>query len=493
MIQLVGKSLGRYHILEPLGEGGMAAVYKAYDTSLERNVAIKIIRTEKEEDESFLKRFQREAKALAQLDHPYILKVLDYGEQDGIPYLVMPYIPGGTLKQRMGHPIPYPEAAGLIAPIARALEFAHGQNIIHRDIKPANILISQSGAPILSDFGIAKMLDKAESTQLTADGVGIGTPDYMAPEQWMGKADPRTDIYSLGIVFYQMITGRLPFTADTPAAVLLKHVQDPLPRPSTFVADLPEFVEHVLFKALSKKPEDRYQDMGVFASALEKLANSTTTRVDLTPPPLGAPETVITPQLPKKKKMETWKIGGIVLAGLALIGFVCLILAGGAMWLRGSSKGGNSTPTTAEISQGTNSINQSLNATDVIETQVPNQSPTNTPVQEVQVTSTSAPFMTIDGLPTDVPLLTENNGDLITSTSSGMVMYTFTTNKIYADVVDFYKTGMEANGWAVMNTTEVQGQQSSQITYMKNETRMVMVNIMQADNNVMINLMIVSQ
>ena len=198
MDNLVGQNLGRYHVIEPLGQGGMASVYKAFDTSLERNVAIKIIRSDKDEgteQNEFLKRFQREAKALAQLDHPYILKVLDYGEQAGVPYLVMPYVQGGTLKQKMGQPIPYREAATLLEPIAQALDYAHRRNIIHRDVKPANILISESNSPLLSDFGIAKIIESGESTQLTATGVGIGTPDYMAPEQWMGKVDACGQIF----------------------------------------------------------------------------------------------------------------------------------------------------------------------------------------------------------------------------------------------------------------------------------------------------------
>ena len=281
MKNITGQNLGRYHIVEPLGQGGMASVFKAYDTSLERYVAVKIIRTDLGDDldRAFLLRFQREAKALAQLDHPYILKVLDYGEQDGVPYLVMPFVPAGTLKQKMGRPMPYHEAAGLLAPIARALEYAHQQKIIHRDVKPANILVDQVGTPLLSDFGIAKMLTSSDA-QLTATGVGIGTPDYMAPEQWMGQADPRTDIYSLGVVFYEMLTGHRPFTADTPAAVLLKHLNDPLPRPKTFIPDLPEAIEQVLFKALAKEPESRFRDMGEFALALEKIAHSEPTSLE---------------------------------------------------------------------------------------------------------------------------------------------------------------------------------------------------------------------
>ena len=346
MEDLIGKDLGKFHVIEPLGQGGMASVFKAFDTTLERFVAIKIIRADIDSgtDSEFLKRFQREARALAQLDHPYILKVLDYGDQDGLPYLVMPFLQGGTLKEKMGQPMPYQEAAALVAPIARALEYAHKQKIIHRDVKPANILISQSGEPILSDFGIAKILEKSGSTQLTGAGVGIGTPDYMAPEQWTGTADPRTDIYSLGVVFYQMVTGRLPFSADTPAAVLIKHLRDPLPRPKTFVPYLPDVVEQILFKALAKEPDSRFQTMGEFASTLEKLQRSDETVIgssaidfetvrglDVTA--IAAAETkkgkVPAASTAPKKKMGGGTIALIVVGILVVVGIVCVVLGGG--------------------------------------------------------------------------------------------------------------------------------------------------------------------
>jgi len=274
MVILIGQSLGRYHILEQLGEGGMATVYKAYDTRLERDVAIKIIRRgafPPEQLDRVLKRFEREAKALAKLSQPNIVKVLDFGDYQGSPYLVMEYLPGGTLKPRLGKPIPWREAARLLLPIAHALQFAHGQNIIHRDVKPSNILITQSGEPMLSDFGIAKILESEEATALTGTGVGVGTPEYMAPEQWAGKVMPHSDIYSLGVIFYEMVTGRKPYIADTPPAILLKQATEPLPRPIQYVPDLPEGVEKVLLKALAKKFEDRYQSMGEFALALERL------------------------------------------------------------------------------------------------------------------------------------------------------------------------------------------------------------------------------
>jgi serine/threonine protein kinase/basic membrane lipoprotein Med (substrate-binding protein (PBP1-ABC) superfamily) len=280
MIDLIGKDIGRYHIVEQLGQGGMATVYKAFDTRLEREVAIKFIRREAISEEALslmLKRFEREAKALARLSHPNIVKVHDFGEYEGSPYLVMEFIKGGTLKElKRDTIVPWDQAARLLTPIARALHYAHQNNIVHRDIKPSNILITASGEPMLSDFGIAKILDAQEHTQLTSTGTGVGTPDYMAPEQWMGGVVPQTDIYALGIVFYEMVTGKLPFRADTPAAVLIKHVSDPLPRPRSFNPDLPDAVEWVLYKALAKKPEDRYEDMSIFASALERLGQGIT-------------------------------------------------------------------------------------------------------------------------------------------------------------------------------------------------------------------------
>jgi serine/threonine protein kinase len=276
MTEFVGKDIGRYHIVEQLGQGGMATVFRAYDTRLEREVAIKFIRREEVGAaylDLLLKRFEREAKSLAQLSHPNIVKVYDYGDYEGVPYLVMEYLPGGTLKQRLGKRVPPAEAARLLAPVARALAYAHGEHLIHRDVKPANILITRSGEPMLTDFGIAKILESTRgSTALTSTGVGMGTPDYMAPEQWTNDVTPLTDVYALGVVFFEMVTGRRPFSADTPAAVLIKQMQDPLPRPKALVPDLPDAVEQILFKALAKSPAERFQSMAAFAAALEEAA-----------------------------------------------------------------------------------------------------------------------------------------------------------------------------------------------------------------------------
>ncbi len=287
MTSLVGQSFDRYHILEQLGEGGMAVVYKAYDSHLDRAVAVKVILPGFEQSENFLKRFEREAQAIARLTHPNIVRVLDYGHYHGLPYLVMEYLPGGTLKQKIGQPMPWQEASRLLTPIARALAYAHQVGILHRDIKPANILITHSGEPMLSDFGLAKLLDVQDGVDLTGSTGVIGTPAYMAPEQMTGgKVDRRVDVYALGVVLYELVTGRTPYRADTPAAIMIKAVTEPLPRPTTFIGNLPENVEFAILKALEKEPENRFQTMEDFALALERFA---TERAPAAPAPAACP------------------------------------------------------------------------------------------------------------------------------------------------------------------------------------------------------------
>jgi len=272
MENLTGKLVDRYQILELLGKGGMAMVYKAYDTRLEREVALKIIRLEAfppEDLHDVRKRFEREAKALAQLSHPNIIKVMDYGEYEGSPFLVMEYLQGGTLKQMIGEPMSWKEAMRLLLPVARGLEYAHRRGIVHRDIKPANILLTENGEPMLSDFGIVKLFQGQETTTLTASGAAVGTPEYMAPEQWTGETGPKTDMYSLGVVLYETITGQRPYDADTPGGLFLKQVTEPLPQPRDIVPDLPESVERFLLKVLAKEPSERYDDFGALVRELE--------------------------------------------------------------------------------------------------------------------------------------------------------------------------------------------------------------------------------
>jgi len=335
MPNLTGQSIGRYHIIEQLGEGGMATVYKAFDTQLERDVAIKVIRREAfppEQLERILKRFEREAKALAKLSHPNIVKVHDFGEFEGAPFLVMEYLSGGTLKEKMGRPMSWQVAANLLIPVARALHYAHQRGILHRDVKPSNILITETGEPMLTDFGIAKILDIEETHTLTGSGVGIGTPEYMAPEQGLGRqVDARADIYSLGIILYELITGRRPFTADTPMAVVLKHINEALPLPRKFVPGLPEKVERVILKTLAKQPENRYSDMGKVTAALESLSSPETKIVEHLPSQektldaIGGATRKVDGSLPPTKNNKVrwpWAAGFVI-----LLVVVCVVIA----------------------------------------------------------------------------------------------------------------------------------------------------------------------
>jgi serine/threonine-protein kinase len=273
MQDYVGKQIERYRITERLGMGGMAVVYKAYDTSLERDVALKLIRTgeiPESQHERLLKRFEREAKSQARFDHKHIVTVYDYGEVNGSPFLVMRYIPGGTLKTRMSEPVGWRQAVRWLIPIAEALGYAHQRGVIHRDVKPANILFNEEYDPVLTDFGIAKILETDEAT-LTGTGLGVGTPEYMAPEQWQGKPCEASDQYALGVVLYELITGHKPYTSDPPAAIILMQATEPLRPPSQLVKGIPEGVEKLLYKALAKDPVDRYEDMGAFKKALAGL------------------------------------------------------------------------------------------------------------------------------------------------------------------------------------------------------------------------------
>jgi serine/threonine protein kinase len=266
---LTGKQLGQYQIVAPLGEGGMAAVYKAYQLGkMNRYVALKILPQQLAKSPQFVKRFDQEANVLAKLQHPRILPVFDFGESEGYAYLAMPFIESGTLADLLhGEPLPLPQIRSLIVQVAEALDYAHSRGLVHRDVKPSNVLVDERGNCLLSDFGIAKILEGTE--QFTATGGIIGTPAYMSPEQGRGETlDGRSDIYSLGVMLFEMATGRVPYNAETPLAVIIKHMQDPLPPPRSINPSLPEAVEHVIFKALAKHGEDRYRTADEMARAL---------------------------------------------------------------------------------------------------------------------------------------------------------------------------------------------------------------------------------
>ncbi|MFV9506460.1 MAG: WD40 repeat domain-containing serine/threonine protein kinase [Oscillochloridaceae bacterium umkhey_bin13] len=284
MQDLVGHSLDHYQIVARLGEGGMATVYKAQDLRLERLVALKVIRADLAAEATFMARFEHEARAMARLDHPNIVRVFSYGQAEGCPYLVMEYLPGGSLSDRTGSPLDPREALMLLAPVARALAYAHQQQLIHRDVKPANILLNADGQPLLADFGIARLLERGQTPGLTATGFGIGTPEYMAPEQWDGRTEPASDTYALGVVLYELLTGHTPYEADTPAAVLIRQLHEPLPSVRFWAPMLPVEVEQVLLKALARTPTERFSSMDEFATALEQLAHRIAPPQPLPPP-----------------------------------------------------------------------------------------------------------------------------------------------------------------------------------------------------------------
>lgn len=276
--QFEGQSLGKYQILNPLGRGGMARVYRAYHPQLDRYVAIKVLRSDLVDAGDFLTRFQREARAVAGLRHPNIVQVYDFDVEtlgdESIYYMVMELLEGDTLKARLeahrarAARMPLGEALRALLDVLDGLGYAHTEGVIHRDIKPANILLTRRGQAVLGDFGIAQIVGGARHTAVDAL---LGTVAYVAPEQGLeGRSDPRSDLYSLGVVFYEMLAQRPPFEGDTPLAVLLRHVNDPLPLPHQ--PPIPQPLERVLLRALAKQPEARFQDAGEMANDLRRVA-----------------------------------------------------------------------------------------------------------------------------------------------------------------------------------------------------------------------------
>ena len=266
-----GTVLGRYRMLERAGTGGMSEVWKAEDETLKRTVAVKVILGPVAQDATFRERFLREARLVAGLEHPNVLPVYDYGSStvDGqdVSYLVMPLVAGGSLKGRIAGPIPPSLAVTWLAAIASALDHAHAKGILHRDIKPANVLMDSQGRPLLADFGLARSTDATSG--LTATGTVMGTPLYMAPEQATGGAlDGRADEYALAVVAFELLSGRVPFIADSPLAVLHQQVTAPPPPLSTVLPGSPAAADAVLAKALAKKAEERYPACGAFVRAL---------------------------------------------------------------------------------------------------------------------------------------------------------------------------------------------------------------------------------
>lgn len=286
---LLGATLGQFKIISELGHGGMASVYRAVQQSLNRTVALKVMAHHLARDPSFLARFEREARIAAQLMHPNILPVIEYGEDAGIFYIATAYIAGGTLEQRTRQPMTPTDTVRLVGQTADGLGFAHEKGVVHRDIKPSNILLGEHDWVVLGDFGIARLTEGDD--RITSTGVTIGTAAYMSPEQAEGRSDldGRSDLYSLGIMAYQLLTGRLPFDGPTPYAIIYKQIHESVPSLRTIQPGLPASFDAVLQKALAKRPEDRFRTANEFKHALEQCLLSDQTRVRAPDPEPSVP------------------------------------------------------------------------------------------------------------------------------------------------------------------------------------------------------------
>lgn len=319
MTNLIGQNLGSYRIVEQVGRGGMATVYKAYQPAMDRYVAVKVLPAHFMQDPTFVERFEREARTIARLEHPHILPVHDYGKApDGTTYIVMRYVNAGTLSDRLKQgPLSMNEIVPLFSQIGDALAYAHEQGIVHRDMKPSNILIDPHNQAFLTDFGLARIVEG--DSHLTGSMI-VGTPAYMAPEQGQGRpADKRSDIYALGIILYEMVTGRPPFEAETPMAVMIKHMTEPLPLPSQLNPDLSPAVERVILKALAKEPEGRYPSVTDMVRALQEAVTETPTLPSI-PKPTHIPiqtAPVTPPKEARPAQRPAWLIP--VLAGVGLL------------------------------------------------------------------------------------------------------------------------------------------------------------------------------
>jgi serine/threonine protein kinase len=401
--ELLGRVLGTCTLERILGRGGMGVVYLAQQSRPHRQVAVKVLLLSLMPDQDrrsrFLARFRREADAVAALDHPNILPIYEYGEQDDLAYLVMPYVTGGTLRDRVERKgaLPLQEVAGFLTQMAVALDYAHRHGVIHRDVKPQNMLLYPDKRLMLSDFGIAKIAEQAASDggdtatlpQLTTMGHVVGTPDYIAPEQAMGNdVDARADIYSLGVVLFYMVTGRVPFAGAQPMTVAAKHVSEPPPPPRQFRPDLPIAAERVILKAMEKNPAARYQTAGALAQAFQAAISA---QAGPAPAPAAAKAGVpaVVPQQPPANNNVGRPTRRIENAerpprrlGLAMFitALIVLLVAGGVY-------------AAIKYSQ-SHTNNQPTPTTGITRTVPPTQAPTATPTKQPTVTPSPNPTAT---------------------------------------------------------------------------------------------------
>jgi len=317
---------GRYELEKLVGSGGMSNVFRAHDRLLERTVALKILHEQYTRDEDYVERFRREARAVAQLAHPNIVTVIDRGEQDGRQYIVFEFIEGDNLKEIVARgPVPVRDAIELTLQVARALSFAHARGLVHRDVKPQNVLLNEDGQAKVTDFGIARSLDVHGVTQT---GTVLGTSDYIAPEQARGqKVNPRTDIYSLGAVLYELLTGDVPFAGDNFVAVAMRHVNEPAPSVLEHRPDCPLRLDLAVQRAMAKDPADRFESMDDFVIELEACLAEVDGRGDegatMIVPPARPPRRRV-PHARRGPGAATLLLVGLIAAAIAVGGFLLL-------------------------------------------------------------------------------------------------------------------------------------------------------------------------
>lgn len=338
----------RYRLTETLGSGGMADVYLAHDDVLDRTLALKILSSRYAEDEEFIERFRREAQNAASLSHPNIVSIFDRGEtEDGTYYIAMEYLPGGTLKDRLVKrgPLPARTAAAVALQIAEALKCAHDSNVVHRDIKPHNILITESGDIKVTDFGIARA---ASSSTMTKTGSILGTAQYLSPEQAMGDpVSPQSDLYSLGVVLYEMLTGELPYNAETPIGIAMKHVSGELRPPVEVDSSIPVGINAVVMKLLSRNPEDRYPGAAALIADLKRVSSGLdpedagTREMTRVMPPAAPP--------PPPSKVRESNGGGFRKFAPVAVALLALLVLAGLAWAGSGLLRGGPTATVPEL------------------------------------------------------------------------------------------------------------------------------------------------
>lgn len=379
-----GQFLGSYELLERIGAGGMGTVYRAFHAAMKREVAIKVLPEELAHNPEHLARFNREAETSTKLEHPHIVPVYDYGTIDGISFVVMRLLTGGSLAQRLaqkGTPTLH-ETNQVIQQLASALDYAHREGVVHRDIKAGNVMFDRQGNAYLTDFGIAKLLNATSG--FTATGISMGTPSYMAPEQWKGQEpSAQTDIYALGVLLYTMLTGKLPFEAPTPFALMDKHLNELPPAPHVVVKDLPESIAPVIEKALAKRPSDRYATAGALSEAfmaaiadipVEKTSGFLTSPIEIQSTPV--PSTSSRGHRATTRRASRWSrqsaIGGVVTAAALVV----LLTVATLLLLRGDKEPGGSGATgSMDNALDTGPLNPSLPVTQPIIVMVPTEAP----------------------------------------------------------------------------------------------------------------------